>query len=100
MPLTLAKTSEVPPGTAKKFDFYGRPALLVNVGGEFKAYLDVCLHRGGPMVLEGGNILRCEWHNATWDAATGKALTQPAPEGSSLIPVFIRVVGDTILTIR
>ncbi|MFQ6059367.1 MAG: Rieske (2Fe-2S) protein [Anaerolineae bacterium] len=95
----IAATAEVPQGALKEFDYKGRPAILVNVRGEFKAYIDICLHRGGPCRWD-GDVLRCQWHNATWDPATGQALSKPAPEGSSLIPIGITVENGKVYTLK
>ncbi len=80
MPHPIAKTSDVPPGTAKRFDVDGTEVLLCNVGGAFYAVEDVCTHDGGPLdqgELEGCEIM-CPRHGALFDVTTGAALTLPA----------------------
>jgi 3-phenylpropionate/trans-cinnamate dioxygenase ferredoxin component len=95
--VTVAHTSEVPPGQAIVVDVDDLPVALAHVEGEgFFAIDDVCTHDGGPLgegVLDGAAI-ECPRHGAQFDVRSGAALTMPA-----ILPVRsyeVRVVGDEI----
>lgn len=77
---TVAKKSEIPPGTTKRVVVDGVEILLCNVEGEIYAIEDVCTHDGGPLdqgELEGCRVV-CPRHGANFDVRTGEALTLPA----------------------
>jgi len=53
---------------------------IANVGGEFHAIDNTCLHRGGPLgdgPLE-GKIVTCPWHGWQYDVTTGKIVQNPS----------------------
>jgi len=91
----VAKTSDISDGGLIQFKYKGRPAILVNIGGNFKAFIDYCTHAGGPLVMENCK-LKCITHYATFNPETGDAETLPAPPGSSLMEIKIEVEGDSI----
>ncbi len=95
MEAPLADEADVKEGETLEIDFFGRPAILVRVGGEIHAYINCCTHTGGPVKLD-GDILHCQWHGSDFDAATGEALTPPAPTGSKLIKLPIKVRGGKV----
>jgi nitrite reductase/ring-hydroxylating ferredoxin subunit len=81
--IKVAKTNDIPPGTAKAVDVEGRPVALFNIDGTYYAIDDTCTHRGGPL-SEGpveGTTVTCPWHGATYDVITGNVLGPPASEG-------------------
>lgn len=87
----VVKAEKVAPGETFEFDVLGSPAILLNDNGNYRAFLNICPHRGGRMILEKeNNLLRCQWHNSAW-ALTGDRLEGPAEEGSCLIPVDLEV---------
>jgi phenylpropionate dioxygenase-like ring-hydroxylating dioxygenase large terminal subunit len=68
VPLMLALTCEMPkPGDYKAMDACGLPVLLArDKQGKCRAFLNVCAHRGAPVVDEGyGNCSRfaCVYHS-------------------------------------
>ena len=93
----VAKVSDIPPGTTKKVSVAGNDLLLANCAGHFYAIEDVCTHDGGE--LDQGELvddcrIMCPRHGATFDLATGAALTLPA-----ILPVAtfaVSVIGDDI----
>jgi 3-phenylpropionate/trans-cinnamate dioxygenase ferredoxin subunit len=95
--LRIARTADIPPGTAKPFKIETTDVLVCNVGGSFYAIEDVCTHDGaelGQGMLDGRCIV-CPRHGATFDVETGAALTPPA-----VMPVrtfAVRVDGDSIV---
>ena len=50
--------------------------------GKPRAFLNVCMHHGGSLKLD-GDIFTCESHGSTFDARTGKALSGPFRGGFS-----------------
>jgi nitrite reductase/ring-hydroxylating ferredoxin subunit len=72
--ITVARTSDVPPGSCIQRVVAGKPLALFNVGGKIHALEGVCLHRGGP-VGEGDledTIVTCPWHGWQYDVTTGR----------------------------
>lgn len=70
--------------------------LLVNVGGEVRAYEDRCAHRGARL-SDGklqGTTLTCAAHEWVYDATTGKGIN---PCTVALRPVPVRIQGTDIL---
>lgn len=81
MPLTrIASKSDLPiEGQAKEFTLAGKVICVANVGGEFSAMDNVCLHRGGPLgqgMVEDGKIV-CPWHGWQYDPKTGEVGHNP-----------------------
>jgi len=93
---TVAKTSDIAPGTVRVFDVDGQAIAVANVGGQFYAFADVCTHDGGP-VAEGeldGCVIECPRHGAHFDITTGAVLSMPAVVD---LPVYgLEVQGDEI----
>ncbi|MBU6414688.1 Rieske (2Fe-2S) protein [Patescibacteria group bacterium] len=76
------------PGSFKVFPATGgKDGIVINVAGEYHAYVNYCPHKGGPLLPEdcagAGKegekcLLKCQWHGSHFDAATGEILTPPA----------------------
>ncbi|HEY4691711.1 MAG TPA: non-heme iron oxygenase ferredoxin subunit [Anaerolineae bacterium] len=94
--VTVARVSEIAPGTVKVVQVDGVPMGIANVDGQFYAFGDVCTHDDGP-VAEGeldDYQIECPRHGARFDIRTGvvKMLPAPAP-----IPVYpLRIVEGEI----
>ena len=88
----VAKVEEVPPGARKIVQVDGQSIGIFNLGGEFRAVLNVCPHELAPVCrghLRGttlpsqpgellwgrsGEILACPWHGWEFDLRTGQCL--------------------------
>lgn len=88
VPLLLAFTAELPKaGDFKAMDAAGMPVLINrDKGGQVRAFLNVCAHRGAPLASEGlGNCARftCKYHGWTY-GADGKliGISEPASYGA------------------
>ncbi len=78
--LRAAKKDEIPVGVIREFQVNGKTVALANVGGQFYAIDNTCLHRAGPLgqgELE-GKILTCPWHGWQYDVSSGKIAANPA----------------------
>ena len=94
--VTVAKTSELPPGQSKSVQAEGQTIALFNVGGAYYAIEDACSHVGGPL-SEGtveGTTVTCPWHGAQFDVATGAVMGPPAGDALKSFPVHVQ--GDEI----
>lgn len=94
---TVAKTSEVAPGTLKQIELdSGTQVCLANIDGTFYAIGGECTHMGGPLG-EGdldGTIVTCPWHSAQFDVTTGKVVGEPAEEDEPRLDVHVE--GDDV----
>jgi 3-phenylpropionate/trans-cinnamate dioxygenase ferredoxin subunit len=94
--LTVAKTSDIAPGTVRVFDVDGQAVAVANVDGQFYAFADVCTHDDGP-VAEGeldGCVIECPRHGARFDITTGAVLSMPAVVN---LPVYdLKVEGGEV----
>jgi toluene monooxygenase system ferredoxin subunit len=74
----------------------GRPVLLVNIGGEVRAYEDRCRHQGLPL-RDGrltGCVLTCPAHGWQYDLTSGQGVN---PESVKLVGYVVKIEGNDIL---
>ncbi len=93
--VTVARVGDLAPGQARQVTVGDRRVGLFNVGGQYYAIDNICLHRGGPL-SEGivrDCIVTCPWHGWQFDLRTGACVQDP-PVGVTRHDV--RVVGDEI----
>jgi nitrite reductase/ring-hydroxylating ferredoxin subunit len=86
----LIPVSDIPESGSVSADLLGREVLVTMVNGKPRAYTNVCLHHGGPLVLEGDRFT-CQWHGSQFDARTGKALSGPVRADARLLMLPTRV---------
>lgn len=76
----VALTNEIAEGRAKLVKVLGVELGLFRVGGEYRAYRNVCPHAAAPIC--GGrvtaSVLRCPWHGWEFDLRTGAHVSHPA----------------------
>jgi nitrite reductase/ring-hydroxylating ferredoxin subunit len=70
--------------------------LVTMLNGKPRAFINVCMHHGGPLVLEGDHFT-CEWHGSQFDPRTGKALSGPVRPDARLIMLPTHVEEGTLL---
>lgn len=86
----LIPISDIPPEGTVTVDLLGREVLVMLLNGRPRAYLNVCMHHGGPLSLE-GDTFTCQWHGSTFDARSGRALSGPVRQDARLIMLPTRV---------
>lgn len=94
--IEVAKTTEIPPGSAKQVEVDGEPVAIFNVAGQFYAIHDTCTHAQASL-SEGfvqGTSVTCPWHGAEFDLKTGKNLSMPAP--APVATYALKIEGDVI----
>jgi Rieske Fe-S protein len=87
----IARTSEVAPGSAIKFEDSGSPAVLIHLeSGDFVAYSAVCTHQQCTVAYRNGQ-LACPCHGSVFDPAnSGQVVSPPANRPLPQIPVEVR----------
>jgi nitrite reductase (NADH) small subunit len=70
----VAKATEIAPGQIREIPLEGTAIAVANVGGQFHAISNACLHRGGPLGQGSlqGNVVTCPWHGWSFDVTSGK----------------------------
>ncbi len=89
----IANTADVPPGSSVDFTYGGEPAILVNIGGTYKAYVNLCTHRQCENSFAGG-VLECPCHGSAFDPLTGEATKGPA--NAPLTVIELNVAGGGV----
>ncbi len=97
--VTIARTTDVPVGEARRFVVVGREIALVNLGEDgFRAIDDICSH--AQAYLHEGEVdvdfetIECPRHGSTFDLETGKPRSLPATVPVSVYNV--KVEGDDV----
>jgi nitrite reductase/ring-hydroxylating ferredoxin subunit len=91
----LIRVSDIPQDGTVTADLLGREVLVMLQNGKARAYLNVCMHHGGPLTLE-GDTFTCDWHGSTFDVRTGRALSGPVRPDARLIMLPTRVESDVL----
>lgn len=92
----LISMTDIPSEGTVTVDLLGREVLVMMLNGRPRAYLNVCMHHGGTLSLE-GDTFACTWHNSRYDARSGRALSGPVRPDARLIMLPTRV-EDGVLT--
>jgi nitrite reductase/ring-hydroxylating ferredoxin subunit len=91
----LIRVSDIPQDGTVTADLLGREVLVMLQNGKPRAYLNVCMHHGGPLTLE-DDTFTCDWHGSTFDVRTGRALSGPVRPDARLIMPPTRVDNDVL----
>jgi Rieske Fe-S protein len=95
-PVVVAKITDIPIGSGKKFDVEGTPILITQPRvGEFRGFSAICTHAGYVMNNMANSEIKCDNHGALYSADDGSVLSGPAPR--ALGKVEVTVDGDDIL---
>jgi nitrite reductase/ring-hydroxylating ferredoxin subunit len=86
----LIPVSDIPATGTVSADLLGREILVTMVNGKPRAFVNVCMHHGGPLSLEGDTFV-CAWHGSTFEARTGHALSGPVRPDARLIMLPTRI---------
>ena len=93
--VVLCKPSELPHGTARRFDVAGARIALVHTGDEFHAVDDRCSHEDYSLaegeVWEDECEIECPRHGSTFDLRTGSPCSLPATQP---VPVYPLEIAD------
>ena len=92
----VASTSDLKPGENKVVNANGTEVALFNVGGEFFAINNTCLHRGGPLgegFLE-EDVVTCPWHGWRYNVKTGANAMIPTAKVANY---QVKVEGNDVL---
>ena len=92
----LIAVSDIPESGSVPADLLGREVLVTMVNGKPRAYINVCPHQGGPLVLEDDHFT-CQWHGSQFDVRTGRALSGPVKADARLIMLPTRVEEGTLV---
>jgi nitrite reductase/ring-hydroxylating ferredoxin subunit len=92
--VTVARLSDVPPGSILQVRARDRWYALVNVDGTLHALDNNCPHNGGPLSRGtlAGRELTCPWHGWRWDVTSGRNRWPGTDWRVARVPV--RIVGD------
>jgi nitrite reductase/ring-hydroxylating ferredoxin subunit len=95
--VTVASTSEIPPGEMKIVEVGGEEVAVANVDGEFCAFTNTCTHKGGPLgegLLLPGGVVECPFHGGQFNVRTGEVVAAPPTE--PIKTYAVQVEGDSI----
>jgi nitrite reductase/ring-hydroxylating ferredoxin subunit len=94
--VAVAKTTDIPIGSGKKFDVDGVQILITQPrAGEFRGFSAVCTHAGFVMSNMANSEIKCDNHGAVYSADDGSVLSGPAPR--ALGKVTVTIEGDEVL---
>lgn len=77
--VVVGKAEEIGEGKMTHVTAGGKEVFVANVGGNYYAMNNICTHAGAEL-HEGelnGTELKCPWHGAKWDVATGNLVWFP-----------------------
>jgi nitrite reductase (NADH) small subunit len=94
----LGKLDEFPEGQGRAFQAGNRTVAVFRVNGKVYAIANRCTHKGASMcdgkLAEGGTVVRCPWHNWSFDLASGAHCLDPAEK---LRTYDVKIDGDQVI---
>jgi Rieske Fe-S protein len=86
----IATLDQVPPGGAFRLRRDDEPLILVNVGGEVRAFVAVCTHEGCPLGWNATqHLIRCPCHGSAFDTS-GRVVNGPAQDPLARIETIVQ----------
>ncbi len=94
----IHEAKSLKPGEMTHGKANGEEVLVLNEGGELRAYVNRCGHMNAPLDLGTfkSGVLKCPQHSAVFDARTGEVRGQPVlsmPGMDKLPPEFLEAVA-------
>jgi len=90
----IASVDDVPTGSAKKFTFNGKAAVLLKMPAGFRAFGDVCTHLGCIAYWKPDeNLIFCPCHLGRFDPNTGAVISGPPPSPLPAIDIVVKEGG-------
>src|SRR6266699_1014045 len=72
----LGRLAEFPEGRGRAFQAGARTVAVFRTNGKIYAVANRCIHKGASIcdgdLAENGKVVRCPWHNWSFDLATGE----------------------------
>jgi nitrite reductase/ring-hydroxylating ferredoxin subunit len=94
----LGRLDEFPEGKGRAFKAGARTVAVFRSNGKVYALANRCLHKGASMcegtLAERGTVVRCPWHNWSFDLATGENCWDP---NEKLRTFEVRMEGDQVI---
>jgi nitrite reductase/ring-hydroxylating ferredoxin subunit len=90
--------ADLPPGNGMVVEVDGRPIALFNVGGQFYALDNTCVHRGGPLgegYVDSSNLtVQCPWHGWVYSLVNGASPVDPMAKVEKF---EVKVEGEDVM---
>jgi nitrite reductase (NADH) small subunit len=94
----LGKLDDLPEGSGRAFKAGARTVAVFRSQGRVFAIANRCLHKGASLcdgeVAENGTVVRCPWHNWSFELATG---TLCRDRSERLRTFDVKIVGDQVI---
>jgi len=89
--VNIASVEEVQTGSAKKFLFNGKAAVLLHMPAGFRAFGAICTHLGCVASWKPDeNIIFCPCHLGKFDPNTGAVVSGPPPSPLPAIDIVVK----------
>ncbi len=89
--IKIASVDEIQTGSAKKFTFNGKAAILLKMPAGFRAYGAVCTHLGCIAYWKPEeNDIFCPCHLGRFDPNTGAVISGPPPSPLPAIDIIVK----------
>ena len=94
----LGKLADFPEGCGRAFQAGARTVAVFRSNGKIYAVANRCIHKGASIcdggLAENGTVVRCPWHNWSFDLATGQLCLD---RNERLRTYEIKMEGDQVI---
>ncbi|MEA2906428.1 MAG: hypothetical protein QOI12_3815 [Alphaproteobacteria bacterium] len=94
----LGKVEDFPEGKGRAFQAGTRTVAVFRANGKMYALANRCVHKGASIcegdLAENGTVVRCPWHNWSFDLATGQHCLDPKEK---LRTFAVKVEDDRVI---